>query len=189
MHTTKALVIATTAIISISLFSYTTFASQKSVTQNYTIKLIEDCQVFKEIPLTPKQTQAYLALKDEEEIMRKLEVPIPKIEQQLNKYTSQIEQLAQQAFADSAQSLKINKAALAKQKLVVKKLNKLIALHQKDFDALSAQGKRIGAVADKFSQLIKPTIANIEHTQLTISRQDEIFSAKSCNSENDFIAF
>lgn len=184
MFTSKALSVATISMLSLSIALYgnSALANKSIKNDNYSIKVIENCKVITEIPLTPQQTQAYLALRNEEDKMAELESPIPAIEAQLEEYTSQIEQLSQQAFTDSEQSFRINKVALAKQKQVVKKLDKLMAVHQADFDALSAQGKRIGDIADKFSKLIAPAIANIKHHHITISHLNEGLLDNSCNS-------
>lgn len=189
MHTFKTLLITTVSALSILFLDNTALAKNHTETERYSIKLIEDCQVIKEIPLNSKQTLAYLALKKEEDVMKKLEAPIHAIEKQLSKYTAQIEKLSLQAFENTEHSYQINKTALTKQKLIVEKLDKFMDLHQADFDALGAQGKRIEVIADKFSKLITPTINNIEHNQITISRQGEVFLSNYCHSENDIVIF
>ena len=161
-------------VISLALVGKTALAN-KSVNPNdiYTVKIIENCQVITEIPLNQQQTQAYLALKDEENKMAKLQAPIMAIEDKLGKYSQQIEQLSQQIFTDSKQPFQVDNAVLAKQALVVKKLDNLMAKHQADFDALGTQGRNIGDIADRFTQLITPLIANSKHHQVSIGRRDE----------------
>ncbi len=189
MFTSKALSIATLSMLSLSivLFGKTALANKNIETDKYSIKVIENCKVITEIPLTQQQIQAYLALRNEEDKMAELESPIPAIEAKLEEYTSQIEQLSQQTFTDTEKSFRINKVALAKQKQIVKKLDKLMVAHQADFDALSVQGKRIGDIADKFSKLIAPAIANIKHHHITISRHNEELLDNYCkNSTRKF---
>lgn len=185
MTTYKVLSAFAIAITSMTLLTNTVLANKRIENHGFAIKVIEDCQIIMEIPLNAEQIKTYLALKKEEEKMAKLEIPISAIEEKIEVYTSQIERLSQQAFTHTAQSFHINKAALAEQELVIEKLDKLMALHQADFDALGTQGKRIGAIADEFSEAIMPSLANIEYKQITISHQDETFSSKACNSERD----
>ena len=169
--------------ISLALIGKSALANKNTVTNDvYTIKIIDNCQVISEIPLNPKQVQAYLALQHEENKMAKLQAPITGIEEQLRNYSQQIEQLSQQIFTNSKQPLQINKAVLAKQELVVGKLDNLMEKHQADFDALSAQGRYISKIADKFTQLVAPLIAENEDYNISIGHRDDNPINKHCNN-------
>ena len=169
--------------ISLALIGKSALANKNTVTNDvYTIKIIENCQVISEIPLSSKQAQAYLALQHEENKMAELQAPITGIEEQLRNYSQQIEQLSQQMFTNSKQPLQINKAVLAKQELVVGKLDNLMEKHQADFDALSAQGRYISKIADKFTQLVAPLIAENEHHHISIGHRDDNPINKHCNN-------
>lgn len=171
------------ATISLALIGKSALANKNTVTNDvYTIKIIDNCQVISEIPLNPKQMQAYLALQHEENKMAKLQAPITVIEEQLRNYSQQIEQLSQQMFTNSKQPLQINKAVLAKQELVVGKLDNLMEKHQADFDALSAQGRNISKIADKFTQLVAPLIAENEDYNISIGHRDDNPINKHCNN-------
>ena len=171
------------ATISLALIGKSALANKNTVTNDvYTIKIIENCQVISEIPLSSKQAQAYLALQHEENKMAELQAPITGIEEQLRNYSQQIEQLSQQMFTNSKQPLQINKAVLAKQELVVGKLDNLMEKHQADFDALSAQGRYISKIADKFTQLVAPLIAENEHHHISIGHRDDNPINKHCNN-------
>ena len=171
------------ATISLALIGKSALANKNTVTNDvYTIKIIDNCQVISEIPLNPKQVQAYLALQHEENKMAKLQAPITGIEEQLRSYSQQIEQLSQQMFTNSKQPLQINKAVLAKQELVVGKLDNLMEKHQADFDALSAQGRNISKIADKFTQLVAPLIAENEDYNISIGHRDDNPINKHCNN-------
>ena len=171
------------ATISLALIGKSALANKNTVTNDvYTIKIIDNCQVISEIPLNPKQVQAYLALQHEENKMAKLQAPITGIEEQLRNYSQQIEQLSQQMFTNSKQPLQINKAVLAKQELVVGKLDNLMEKHQADFDALSAQGRNISKIADKFTQLVAPLIAENEDYNISIGHRDDNPINKHCNN-------
>lgn len=169
--------------ISLALIGKSALANKNAVTNDvYTIKIIENCQIISEIPLSSKQVQAYLALQHEENKMAKLQAPITGIEEQLRSYSQQIEQLSRQMFTNSKQPLQINKAVLAKQELVVGKLDNLMEKHQADFDALSAQGGNISKIADKFTQLVAPLIAEKGHHHISIGHRDDNPINKHCNN-------
>jgi len=173
------------AIIATCLITTAVFASQaEDQDSDYTITLMKDCQVVSEVQMTDEQVDAYLALKKQEKVMESLQNPIDDIEQELNEYTKQIEELTALAIQDTDDSLYIDKNYLAEQKEVVEKLNALMKIHQKDFDAIGQQGSKIGNFANKFTQLLEVNIGNIDYDHIRVNSPNEEGSTFHCYSNN-----
>jgi hypothetical protein len=100
--------------------------------------------------MTPAQIEAYQNLQKIEGSMHELELPIKAIDQQIQAFSRKIEDLGALAIQETDSSLHIDETYLKQQEAVAQQLNDLVALHQADFDALSAQGDKISAVAEKF---------------------------------------
>jgi len=165
----------TPVLITTCLLTTAVFASHSEVEQSdYKIQILDNCQVIKEYDMTIKQIDAYLALKAEEEKMSSLENPISAIQDELDRYSEQIDELTSLAIQETDQSLTIDKTYLKQQKQVVKKLNVLMEAHQKDFDALGLQGKIIGKVADNFVTSLEGSIGDYKHHQIHISSPDDL---------------
>jgi len=163
------------AIITACLLATAVFSVQSETQQSdYKIQVLENCQIIKEYNMTDHQIDAYLALKIEEEKMSSLESPISAIQNELDGYSEQIDELTALAIQETEQSLTIDKAYLKQQEQVVKKLNVLMEAHQKDFDALGLQGKKIGKVADNFVTSLEGTLGNYKHHQIHISSPDDL---------------
>jgi len=169
----------TPAIIITCLLTTAVFSAQSETQQNdYKIQILDNCQVIKEYTMTNKQVESYLALKVEEEKMSSLEAPISAIQDSINNYSEQINELTDLAIQETEQSLYIDKDYLKQQEHVVEKLNVLMKKHQQDFDALGKQGKIIGKVADTFVESLEDTIGDSKHLQIHISSPDD--------QENDY---
>ncbi len=138
-----------------------------------TLTLLKDCQVVGEYKMTDEQVSSYLDLQQAEQKMDVLYKPTAEFEQQLHQYSQQIEKLTELAIEETDESLHINKHYLAQQEQVVAKLDTLMAAHQHEFAALGQQGKLISAKAERFSQTMKATFADIDYDQIQIkSGQD-----------------
>ena len=162
------------AAIASSLLISTVFAGQDdSQPSGYTLNLYNDCQLVAQHAMTERQISAYLALKNEEDIMQELESPIADIQAQLDDYSLQIEELTALAVQETDNGVYVDKHYLARQKEVVNKLNHLMARHQSDFDALGVQGHRIGKLADAFTSSIKPIIGDNSFDQIHVTRPDK----------------
>lgn len=187
MSILKKLSLTAVAISAAVLIANTAIADTADESnESYSIKIYNNCKLIKEMPLNKEQKQAYLALMQAEDEMDTLEQPIHAIEEKLELLTKQIEKYSELAFTDTEQSFHIDRTALAEQKKYVSKLDKLMAIHQKDFDALSEQGKKIGKVADKFSTLIEDSIAGFEHDQISINNQKSGSYLNDCRPQSNF---
>ncbi len=136
--------------------------------ENYQIQVIKNCQLVSEFTMNESQITAYLKLKDAEHVMQSLEAPINDIEDELQSYTQQIEELTALAIQETDEHLAIDKTMLSKQEKVVRQLDILMTNHQKDFDALGEQGKIIGEIADAFTSSLAPSLKGIDHDQIQI---------------------
>lgn len=159
------------------------FANTSGVASSeYQLTLLKDCQTVTTLQMTPKQIGSYLALQKEEKIMEQISEPIEEIEQQLNHYSTEIEKLSKLAIQETDNSLHINKKYLAEQEQVVDKLNALMATHQRDFDALGKQGRRIGKLANHFEATIKESLSRFDYNQVHIKTPNKSKNYQ-CNSK------
>jgi hypothetical protein len=174
----------TPAIVTTCLLTTAVFSAQSETQQNdYTIQIIDNCQVIKEYKMTNKQVESYLALKVEEEKMSSLEAPISAIQDSLDSYSEQIDELTELAIQETEQSVYIDKDYLKQQEQVVGKLNELMKIHQQDFDALGKQGEKIGNVADTFVASLEDTIGDSKHQQIHISSSDGQENNYQCQND------
>ncbi len=172
------------AFITTCLLTTAVFSAQSETQQSgYKIQVLDNCQVVKEYEMTNEQIDSYLALKVEEEKMDLLETPISAIQDSLNNYSEQINELTALAIQETDQSLYIDKDYLKQQEQVVKKLDVLMKAHQQDFDALGKQGKKIGNVADTFVASLEVTIGDVEHQQIHIISPDDQENNYQCDSD------
>lgn len=180
----RALKKYSTTLVASCLFSTLTIAattSQSNIsTTDYTVSLLNDCQLVGQYPMTEDQVKAYLSLQQAEIEMQGLEEPIKAIEQEISQYSEKIEQLTKLAIQETSTSLHIDKKYLKKQEAVVEKLNSVMAKHQADFDALGEQGDLIGKIADEFSKKIKSTINNVEYDQIHVNDPDKPKQHSQC---------
>ncbi len=173
----------TPAIITTCLLTTFVFSAQSETQQNdYKIQIIDDCQVIKEYKMTNEQIESYLALKVEEEKMSLLEAPISAIQDSLDSYSEQIDELTELAIQETAQSLYIDKDYLKQQEHVVEKLHAFMKIHQQDFNALGKQGEKIGKVADIFVASLEDTIGDSKHQQIHISSPDDQENNYQCHN-------
>jgi hypothetical protein len=176
--------IFTPAIITTFLLTTAVFSAQSETQQNgYKIQIIDNCQVIKEYNMTNEQIESYLALKVEEEKMSLLENPISAIQDEIDSYSEQIDELTALAIQETEQSLYIDKDYLKQQEQVVEKLNVLIKTHQQDFDTLGKQGDKIGKVADTFVTSLEVTIGDSKHQQIHITSPDDQKNNYQCDSD------
>jgi chromosome segregation ATPase len=174
----------TPAIIVTCLLTTAVFANQSENQVNgYKIQVLDKCQVTKEYDMTNEQINAYLALQVEEGKMESLESPISEIQDELDSYSEQIDELTALAIQETEQSLYIDKEYLKQQEQVVEKLNVLMEAHQQDFDALGSQGNKIGKVADIFLASLEETIGDSKHQQIHIISPDDQDSNYQCHND------
>lgn len=174
----------TPVIITSCLFTVAAIASQSdNQTSEYSITLMKDCQVISKYKMNTKQINAYLALKEQEDVMESLEMPINAIESELDEYSNQIEELTSLAIQENDDRLTIDKHYLAQQEEVVEKLNALMEAHQKDFDALGEQGSKISEIANEFTDSIKVSIGDVDYDHIRVNSPDEKQSGFHCYSD------
>lgn len=159
--------------------AFSAFGDQK--TQDYKIRLMKDCAIVSEQAMTSSQVAAYLALKEQEQLMHGLELPIKAIEDQMHEYSAKIEELTALAVQETKTSIHIDKTYMKQQEEVAHKLNHLVSSHQKDFDALHLQGSQIGKVARAFEQEIEPSTADISYDQIQIISPHSKASSDTCH--------
>jgi hypothetical protein len=173
----------TALLISTSFFTALALANtNKQSVEDYKILMLEDCKVVAEKTMTTSQVRAYEALKEQEQLMQGLELPITAITEQIEQYSSEIEELTALAVQETDTSLYIDKTYMRQQEAAVDKLQALISSHQNDFDALENQGYTIGRIAEEFEQEIAPSIENFKHDQIRIVGPDSSTSGHSCYS-------
>jgi hypothetical protein len=149
---------------------------------DYSVVALKGCEVVSEQAMTAEQLDAYLSLKQQEQKMRVLELPIQNIEQEIKVYTDEIEKLTELAFQEKDESLHINKALLKQHDIVAKEFNKFMQLHQQDFDALGKQGGIIGQQAKIFETSIKASLENIDYDQIQVLTPSSKESGRSCDN-------
>jgi len=171
-------VFITTCVLTAAVFS----AQSQTQQNDYKIQILDNCQVIEEYEMTSEQIEFYLALKIEEEKMSSLEAPIYAIQDSLDAYSEQIDELTKLAIQETEQSLYIDKDYLKQQENIVDKLNILMKTHQQDFDALGKQGEKIGQISETFIESLKDTIGDNKHQQIHISTSDDQRDNYHCNS-------
>jgi hypothetical protein len=148
---------------------------------DYSVVALKDCEVVSEQVMTTEQLDAYLSLKQQEQKMQALEVPIQSIEQEIKVYTDEIEKLTKLAIQDTDESLHINKALLKQHDSVAKEFDKFMQLHQQDFDSLGKQGGIIGQKAEKFETAIKASLKTIDYDQIQVLTPNSKGSEHICD--------
>jgi len=151
---------------------------------DYTLVLLKDCKEISRQTMSEPQLSAYVALENASEKMDGIQAPIEAMQDQLDKFTSQIEQLTDKAIIEDEDSLHINKAFLKEQEEVVAKLEVLMTKHQGDFDAIEQQGDKIGELADEFEKALAPSIDGFDYDQIHIKTPTEGDSNYRCDNNS-----
>jgi len=156
--------------ILLSCTAISTIASQTTEKKSeYSVTVLKNCNVVGQHSMTLSQISSYMSLKEAEIKMDNLEIPIGKINSKIEKYSDQIEELTELAFQHTDETFSINKKYQKQQELAVKKLNELLSHHQKDFNALGKQGRKIGKLSREFSHTIKDSFENIDFDSIRVS--------------------
>lgn len=180
MHITSKLVIASAVSI---LFAQVALAlSGTNKASDYSVIALKNCDVVSDKVMTAKQLEAYLALKQQEQKMQILEMPIQNIAQEISLYTDEIEKLTELAIQETDKTLHINKAVLEQQNLVVEEFNKFMQVHQQSFDALGEQGHMIGQQAKIFETSIKVDLETIDYDQIQVLTPGSQLTLPSCDN-------
>ncbi|MCJ8318703.1 MAG: hypothetical protein MJK12_03660 [Colwellia sp.] len=174
-------VIISSLLITSAAFTLSANENNKSAA-DYTLVLLKDCQEISRQVMSDKQLSAYLALEQASEEMVGIESPIESMQDELDQYTAQIEQLTDKAIVEDEHSLHINKAFLKEQEVVVAKLNKLMERHQADFDAIGKQGEKIGEIADEFEKALSESTDGFDYDQVHIETPNDKEKNHQCHS-------
>lgn len=153
---------------------------QNAKHDEYTMVAFENCEIVYEQPMTQKQIDAYLALKNEESLMELAEGPIKNIEEQIEQYTDQIEELTKRAIQEDGNTLFIDKRLLEEQQEIVDLLDDLMDSHEADFENLEIAGDRVGEKAEAFEDAIEESLEDIDYDQINIRTPDSKKSGYSC---------
>ena len=174
----------TFAAVSSCLLISAAFASQATNEDTgHTITLLKDCNVIAEYAMNAEQVTAYQALHAEEQKMHDLEKPTRAVEQQLQQFTDQIEELTSLAIQDNEDTLHIDKNYLKKQDQVVAKLQLLMDKNQHKFDAIGEQGRLIGVKADDFTDTIDDNFEDVDYNQIRIDYPGKVDSNYQCETD------
>lgn len=176
----KFLLIPISAIAVLSSAVYA--ANLSNNPDDYSLIALKNCQVVSESTLTQTQLNAYLSLKEEEEIMFTLQNPIKNIEGELKDFTDKIEEVTAMAVQETDVSIFIDKHYLKKQEELAEKINALVEAHQEDFDALEQQGKRIGKKARVLEQAIEAELDDLDYDQIRVITPGSNDDQDSCNT-------
>jgi DNA-binding transcriptional MerR regulator len=155
--------------------------NQSTDPNDYTVVAFNNCKVVSKQPMPAKLLEAYLNLRQQEQKMQALGLPIKNIEQDIKAYSDEMEKLSKLAIQDTEESTHINKPLLAQHQLVADEFNKFMQLHQQDFDALGKQGSIIGQHAQIFETSIQACLNNIDYDQIQIVTPSSQGKAHSCD--------
>ena len=144
---------------------------------------IKNCQVVMQKQMTPEQREAYLSLKQQEQKMHELELPIQDLEVEIQQYSAQIESLVKLAIVDNEDSLYIDKTLLAEHDAVAKEFTDFMSDHQAKFDAIGEHGQVIVEFADVFETSIKADLDNVEYDHIQIISPDKPI-INACNNNH-----
>lgn len=162
------------AIITSALLTTAAFATQDDhLANSYSISLYKDCQLVARHKMNQQQITHYHTLVEQETKMALLQQPIAAIEQQLETLSQNIETLTSLAITETKDSLHIDKNYLEQQEQAVEKLNKFMAVHQQNFDALEEQGTRLGGSADVFSAALELELGDMDYDNIQISTSEQ----------------
>lgn len=156
--------------------------SDSDAINQYSVVALKNCEVVSEKEITSEQFEAYRKLKQLEQQMHALEMPIQDIEQEIKAYTEQIEKLTHLAIQESNGAIHIDKALLKQQDIVVKEFNHYMQLHQPNFDALGKQGSLIGEQAELFESSIKASLENVDYDQIRVVTPSNKNSGHNCDT-------
>ncbi len=162
MKTLAKLTLTATAIIAVS--THLSLAN----TNDYRLIALENCNVVAEHALNTAQVDAYLQLKSSEQAMERATAPMDNIEEDIDRYTTQISELTRRAVQESGDTLTINHTLLAEQQVLTGELEALIDHHRGDFDAIEKQAAVIETSARRFEDAIDPLLNDMHYDMVRI---------------------
>lgn len=140
---------------------------------NFEFVAMKDCQVVMQKEMTSVQREAYLSLKQQEQKMHELELPIQDIEVEIQQYSEQIESLVKLAIVDNEDSLYIDKTLLAEHDAIATEFTDFMSVHQAKFDAIGEHGQVIVEYANEFESSIKADLDNVDYDHIQVITPDK----------------
>jgi hypothetical protein len=171
------------SLVPIIMYQVALASSDTDKASDYSVVALKDCQVVSNKTMTTEQFLSYTHLKQQDQIMQRLQVPIQKIEQEIEAYTDEIEKLTKLAIQETDETLHINKTLLKQQDSAAQKFNEFMQLHQQHFDALGEQGNIIGQRADIFETSIKANLKNIDYDQIQVLTPSSQKILSNCDND------
>ncbi|MEP1449026.1 MAG: hypothetical protein ABJK37_23180 [Paraglaciecola sp.] len=170
------------SLVSLVVCQVVVAKSDNNSRDDYSVVAFKNCEIVSHQAMTEQGIAAYLSLKQQEQKMDELELPIQGIEQEMLEYTDSIEKLTKLAIQETDESLYIDKKLMEQQNVVVKEFDDFMQKHQQDFDALGAQGAVIRKYADKFSDNIKDTLAGVDYDQVQVLTSGQSPRTSHCDN-------
>jgi len=143
--------------------------AKPDVKDDYTIYVYEDCKQVKQIAMTAEQIQAYKALKQQEDSMRGLELPIKEMEKKLAVHEKELDQLSGEMVIEEDDRVIVNRALIRQHEDIAEKMERVVKLHETDIRKLELQAQEIEAVASQFEKLIKPSLSGYTDKSIHVS--------------------
>lgn len=162
MKTLAKLTVTATALIAVS--THLSLAD----TNDYRLIAFDNCDIVAEHSLTPAQTNAYEQLKVSQDAMEKVTAPIDAIERDIDRYTSQINDITERAIKRNGSTVTIDRALLAQQQTLSKELEALMEVHSADFAAIEKEADLITHHAHHFETTIAPLLRNTQYDMVRI---------------------
>lgn len=159
----------TIAITSAVVLAACSIANANTETsKDHNMYVYQDCQQVQTIAMTAEQVEAYKALKAHEVKMEKLELPLEKMEQELEVHERELELLSEDFVYEDGDKIVVNKALVKQHEAIARKIEQVVASHQQDIDELEREARVIERLADKFEQVIEPSLAQYDGQNVQI---------------------
>ncbi len=146
---------------------------------------IDGCAIVGQIILDNKAADAYRKIKSLETKMDSLHQPLEGVEETLEAYGIELQQITELAIQDNEQTLYIDKELLREQVAIAEKMADLVALHQADFDAVSEFGNEVSKHAEDFSAPIEAAFDGLEYDRVNLFFEDEPALPEHCGDANN----
>jgi hypothetical protein len=140
---------------------------------SYEFVAMKDCQVVMQKEMTPEQLEAYLALKQHEQKMQELELPIQDLEVEIQQYSEQIKSLVELAIVDNEDSLHIDKVMLQQHDIIANEFSDFMSEHQSEIEAIGEHGQVIAQYAKSFEAAIKGDLDDVNYDHIQIITPDK----------------
>jgi uncharacterized protein (DUF342 family) len=173
-----------TLTLASALLSCTALAlSNNHNPSDYSVVALKDCKVVSNCAMTNEQLDTFLKLKQQEQTMQSLEIPLEAIEKEAKQYTDALQKLAKLAIQDTDKSLYIDKSQMQQHQDVAQKFTDFMQQHQAGFAAIGKQGRIIGEYAEAFESSIKISLQGIEYDQIQVITPNSNSAEPYCDQD------